>query len=85
MVEEKLIGKVFSFFDKIGVVAVEITNDNLVVGDRLHFKGESSDFEQEVESMQIDGKDVQEVVAGKSVGIKITSNAESGDLVYKVL
>ena len=35
-------------------------------------------------NMQIDGKEVQEVPAGKSVGIKVADRVRPGDLVYKV-
>ena len=70
MSEEKQIGKVFSFFSKIGVAALEITDEGLILGDKIHFKGATTDFEQEVDSMQIEGKEVQEVArAYKANGI----------------
>ncbi len=84
MVEEKLIGKVFSYFNKISVAAIEITDDNLIVGDKIHIKGSTTDFEQEVESMQVDGKEVEEVSRGKSAGVKVIDVARSGDEVYKI-
>jgi translation initiation factor IF-2 len=85
MSEEKQIGKVFSFFSKIGVAALEITDDSMALGDKIHFRGSTTDFEQEVDSMQIEGKEVQEVKSGKSVGIKVKDRVRPGDLVYKVL
>lgn len=85
MKNEKEIGKVFKYFDKIGVAAIEITNDCIAIGDRIHIKGLATDFEQEIESMQIDGKNVDEVVAGKSVGLKIDNKVSLGDVVYKFL
>jgi len=85
MSEEKQIGKVFSYFSKIGVAAIEITDDSLMLGDKIHFKGTTTDFEQEIDSMQIEGKDVQEVSSGKSVGIKVKDKVRPGDLIYKVI
>ena len=85
MSEEKQIGKGFSFFSKIGVAALEITDEGLILGDKIHFKGATTDFEQEVDSMQIEGKEVQEVSPGKSVGIKVKDRVRPGDLIYKVL
>ena len=40
---------------------------------------------QEVESMQIEGEEVQEVGPGKSVGIKVADKVRPGDAVFKVL
>ena len=85
MSEEKQIGKVFSFFSKISVAAIELTEDNLALGDKIRFKGSTTDFEQEVKSMQIEGQEVQEVGPGKSVGLKVKDRVRPGDLVYKVI
>jgi putative protease len=85
MISEKEVGRVFKYFNKIGVAAVEITNDCLALGDKIHIKGSTTDFEQEVESMQIDGKPVEEVHAGKSVGLKVNERVRPGDKIYKNL
>jgi len=50
--EEKLIGKVTHYYGKIGVGIVELSG-NLKVGDKIHLKGHSTDFEQEVDSIQV--------------------------------
>jgi len=85
MSEEKQIGRVFSYFSKIGVAAIEVTDEGLILGDKIHFRGSTTDFEQEVDSMQIEGEEVDEVKPGKSVGIKVEERVRPGDLVYKVL
>lgn len=85
MTEEKQIGKVFSFFSKISVAAIELTDDNLALGDKIRVKGATTDFEQEVESMQIEGKEVQEVGPGKSAGIKVKDKVRPGDIIYKLI
>jgi putative protease len=84
MTEEKQIGKVFSFFSKIGVAAIEVT-EALALGDKIHIKGNTTDIEQEIDSMQIEGKEVQEVGPGKSAGIKVKDRVRPGDLVYKII
>lgn len=85
MIEEKKVGKVFAYFAKIGVAAIEVTDDSIGIGDKLHFKGATTDFKQEVESLQIDKKEVDGVEAGKSVGIKVTDKVRPNDEVYKAL
>jgi translation elongation factor EF-Tu-like GTPase len=80
---EKLIGKVDHWFGRIGVAGIALT-DKLAVGDRIHVLGHTTDFEQEVTSMQIMHQDVNEAGNGDEVGIKVQFRARSGDLVYKV-
>ena len=81
---EEQVGRVTHYFGKIGVAGIEITGGTLSVGDTIHVKGHTSDFSQVVESMQIEGKDVQQVHAGESVGLKINEHARGHDVVYEV-
>ena len=82
MKDAKKIGKVFAYFDKIGVAAIEVTEGELNIGDKILIKGESTNVEQEVEEMQIDKEEVERVPAGKSVGVKVNDKVKKGDLVY---
>ena len=79
------LGKVTHYFGKIGVAAIEITQDSLAVGDTIHVKGHTSDFTQHVDSMQIDGQSVEEATVGQSVGIKVPEHAREHDMVYKIV
>lgn len=79
------LGKITHYFGKIGVAAIEITQDSLAVGDTVHVKGHTSDFLQKVDSMQIDGQSVPEATVGQSVGIKVGEHAREHDVVYKVV
>jgi translation elongation factor EF-1alpha len=82
-VAEKLIGKVNHWFGKIGVIGISLTGE-LAVGDRIHIRGHTTDFEQEVTSMQIMHQDVAEASPGDDVGVKVQSRARTGDRVFKV-
>ena len=79
------LGRISHYFSKIGVAAIEITQDSLSVGETIHVKGHTSDFVQRVDSMQIDGQGVQEATVGQSVGIKVVDHARQHDVVYKVV
>ena len=82
--EENIIevGHVSHFFSKIGVAVLELTAP-LSVGDKILVKGPSTDFEQVVESMQVEHKNIQRAEAGQSVGLKLVQQARERDLVYK--
>lgn len=84
MVEEVEIGKVTIFFAKPSVVAVDITSGTLSIGDTIKVKGATTDFEQKVESMEIDRKPIQSASVGQSVGIKVKERARPHDKIYKV-
>jgi putative protease len=85
MAQEIEIGRVADYFAKVGVIALEITQGELSVGDTIRIKGHTTDFVQTVESMQIEHEAVQTARAGDSVGIKIKERARGHDLVFKVL
>jgi translation initiation factor IF-2 len=77
------IGEVVKFFAKPSVAAVVITADTLKVGDTIHFRGHTTDFTQQVESMQIDNQTVTEAKVGDDVGIKVTDRVRPGDIAYR--
>jgi hypothetical protein len=81
--EEKLIGRVNHWFGKIGVAGIELT-DKLAVGDHIHLLGHTTDFDQDVTSMQIMHQDVAAAGPGDDIGIKVQFRARVGDRVYRV-
>ena len=81
---ESKIGEVVKFFAEPSVAAMVITEGVLKTGDILHFKGRTTDFSLEVESMQVDNEPVQEARTGDSVGIKVPERVRPGDLAYIV-
>ena len=78
----KPIGEVTHFYSKIGVGIVKLT-DALKVGDKVKIQGHSTDIEQDVDSIQVDHKDVQDAKKGDVVGLKVTDKVREGDKVYK--
>ncbi|HID10084.1 MAG TPA: translation elongation factor-like protein [Candidatus Latescibacteria bacterium] len=78
------IGKVTGYFTRIGVAAIELTG-SLSIGDTIHIKGHTTDFTQEVGSMQIEHQLIEKAEAGQRVGIKVKERVRKGDIVYKVV
>jgi len=84
--EENIIevGHITHFFSKIGVAVVELTAP-LAAGNRILVKGPSTDFEQVVESMQIEHENIPKAEAGQAIGLKMAEHAKERDVVYKKL
>jgi putative protease len=78
------IGKVFQFFGKVGVAAISITSGSLKVGDTIRIKGATTDFTQQIDSMEIDRVKVDSAGVGQSIGIKVKDRVRPNDIVYKV-
>jgi putative protease len=83
--EKVKVGEVFHYFPKAGVAAIRVTDAPVRVGDTLLFQGPSTNFDQKVESLEIDNAKVAEATPGQSVGIQVRDRAREGDFVYKVV
>jgi U32 family peptidase len=81
--EGKLIGKVTHYFGNIGVAVIKIS-DSLEAGDRIRITGGDTDFEQEVESMEVDHQKVKKAKKGDEVGLKVEDKVRDGYKIYKV-
>ncbi len=84
MAEEVAVGRVEKYFGKIGVAAIKITSGELKVGDRIKIKGHSTDFEQTVESMQVEHQSVATAGVGTDVGIKVKDKVHEHDTVFVI-
>ncbi|MFH1511533.1 MAG: translation elongation factor-like protein [Candidatus Woesearchaeota archaeon] len=82
--EEKEIGKITHYFGKIGVCVIKLSED-LKKGDTIHVKGATTDFQQQVDSMQVNHKDIEEAKPEDSVGLKSLEPVREHDIVYKLI
>ncbi|MEM2870616.1 MAG: translation elongation factor-like protein [Thermoplasmata archaeon] len=82
--EREHIGRVFNYYSKISVAAVQMTAGELRVGDEIVIEGPGGSLAMRVESMQIEHQPVEKVQAGQSVGLKVPGKVRQGDLVYRV-
>jgi len=83
--QEEKVGVVTHYFGKIGVGAIKITDGELKVGDTIHIKGHTTDFTQQVESMQIEHESVKIAKVDDIIGIKVNEHVREHDVVYKVI
>ena len=82
--EMKKCGICEGYFEKIDVAIVKLTSP-LREGDQIIFEKPSGLFEQEVNSMQINRKDVRLARTGSDIGLKVSHEPTVGGTVYKVI
>jgi hypothetical protein len=80
----KPIGVVTHYFGEPSVAIVKLKTGTLRVGDTIHIRGHTTDFEQRVESLQVDHAPVTEVGPKDDFGMKVTGHVREHDVVYKV-
>jgi len=83
MAEEKEIGKVSSYFSHVEVAAIKLS-DKLKIGDKIHIKGNTTDFETEINEIQIEKKPVKQAKKGDHIGIKVPEKVRPNDKVFLV-
>ena len=79
------VGVVKNFFVKPSVAAIEVTGEEIQVGDLLWFKGYTTDFKQEVKSLQEEREAITKAVKGQLVGIQVQERVREKDIVYKIV
>jgi putative protease len=79
----KKIGEITHFFGKIKVGVIKLS-DNLKVGDKIRIVGGEREFDQTVESMEVDKEKIKKAKKGDAVGLKLKGKAREGYEVFKL-
>lgn len=82
---ERLIGAVTHYFKGPGVAVVHVTEGELHQGDRIHILGHTSDFVEDVTSMEVEHQKVQTAGVGDDVAVRVIERARVHDQVYKIV
>lgn len=83
--QEEKVGKVQKFFAKPNVAAIEVIAGVLKIGDKLHFKGHTTDFEDTITSMHVENEPIEEAKQGDLIGIRVKERVRENDTVYKIV
>lgn len=81
---EEEIGVVTHYYGKIEVAVVKLTGKSLKVGQTIHIQDHSTDFVQNVASMQVEHKNIEQATAGDEFGLKVSQKVGKGAKVYLV-
>src|SRR3990172_181237 len=83
VVPEVEIGVISDYFARPMAAGVHLAGI-LLVGDKVHIKGHTTDMELVVSSMQVNNCDVKGGKAGDDIGIKVPVRVRRGDVVFKI-
>jgi len=78
---DKPVGEVTHYYSNLGVAIVKFHQD-MPAGKNLTFQGATTDFSQDVDSMELDHKSVSLAPRGKEAGLKVKEKVREGDKVY---
>jgi putative protease len=81
---EEEIGRITHYFAKVNVGILEMTKGELRIGDTIHVKGHTTDFYQNIKSMQMDHNSVESAKSGDLIGLEVENPVREKDLVFKV-
>jgi len=76
---EQRIGVVTHHYGHLSVVAMQLRVDDII-----HIRGHTTDFTQEVESLEVNHAPVAEVAPNDDFGLKVVEHAREHDVVFKV-
>jgi U32 family peptidase len=82
--EEIVVGKVIKYYSKINIAVIKLS-DNVNTGDLLHFRGIITDFEQKIDSIELDKNKIDLAKKGQEIGIKVNEKVYENDEVLRII
>lgn len=79
----KPIGAVTHYYGGIGVAIVKFSK-TIKSGTKVRFEGATTNFEQALDSIQYDHKDIVSAPKGKEIGVKVSDKVREGDQIFLV-
>src|SRR3989338_11311017 len=77
---DKPVGEVTHYYSNLGVAIVKF-NQDMPAGKNVTFQGATTDFSQDLTSMELEHKSVAVAPKGREVGLKVKEKVREGDKV----
>lgn len=84
MPREEAVGVVTHYYSHLSVAIIQLNKGALKTGDTIRIKGITTDFTQQVESMEFEHQHIDQAAAGLSFGLKVKDHARQHDIVYRL-
>lgn len=81
--EGTLVGEITHYFPQVNAAVVKLQIP-LAVGDTIKVKGHTTDFTEQITSLQIDRVPVQTAKVGDEIGLQVKSRVRRGDIVTRL-
>lgn len=81
---ESLVGTIADFDPGTRMAQVQVVKGLLRVKDRIHAKGKSTDFYQDVNDLTAGNNTTRQIITGQTGSLKLERAANKGDLVYVI-
>ena len=73
------------YYTHLGVAVIRLDRGQLQVGDTIHVKGHTTNFQQQIDSMEVEHQKIHRAFAGQEFGLKVIDHAREHDEVFKVI
>lgn len=81
---EALVGTIAEYNPNTKLAQVQVIKGVLQVSDKIHARGKSTNFYQDIDLLMVGTSKAKRVLKGQTGTIKLQQNAQTGDLVYVV-
>lgn len=77
------IGEITHYYNQINVAVIYLSG-TIRIGDDIHILGRTTDYRQNVTSLQIEHQSIEEAGPSQEVALKVTRRVRRGDKVFKL-
>ena len=81
---EERVGVITHYFGHLGVAVVRLDRGQIKIGDTIHIKGHTSDFRQQIDTMEVEHRRIFQASAGEEFGLKVVDSVREHDEVFRV-
>jgi len=81
---EFLVGMIADFNPQTRIAQIRVVKGLLRLNDRIHIKGKSTDFYQDIYLFRVGNSPARHVTSGQTAALKMEQSAQKGDLVFVV-
>lgn len=84
MASEEKVGTIIGYYARIGVAVLDLADGDLRIGDQIRVHGETTDFTQTVESLEVEHQPLEQAQRGTQVALKVRERVRRRDQVSRL-